>query len=144
MCYNPYMDSIQDTAENRLKKTLFVVEATDYERYSIWRECAKQSPQIIPVEWEQLDGWSIQVGTLAKRPVVLSTQWVKIDGFLVMFWYQCSQVTDSVMAEKWIKKYFKGTYDGGTRQAWTDAMNFGACLSAIKEAKAQRSHLTVL
>lgn len=128
---------MEDTAENRLKNTVFVVEATDFEVLSLWRNHAKESPENNDYErvtWQQMNpGWIVQVGKLDKRPCCISTQWVKIDGQLVMFYEQCSQVCDSVQTQKWLKKHFKAKWDG-TRPATTNAMNFGHCLQGVKQA----------
>lgn len=128
-----------NTAENRLKRTFFIVEANSFEVMSLWRDHAKQSDRankFSKQDWEQMpDGWPVTVGKLGKRPCCIDVRWFKIDGYLVMFYDQCSQVSDSIQTEKWLSKHFKGTYDSGTRRAWTDAMNFGHCLHAIKEQK---------
>lgn len=140
-----------DTAENRLKRTLFIVEATSFEQQMLWRDHSIESRHSqfplaggARMKWEQINpGWLVTVGHLGtmkgkgkfkKRPVCISVSWSRIDGYLVMFYYQCSQVTDSVQTEKWLEENFKGKHDGGTRRAQCDAMNFGHCLRAIREA----------
>lgn len=127
-----------ESPESRLKRTFFCVEATDFEQFTLWQQHAKNSSERVswatPLEWEQImDGWALTIGKVGKRPVCLSVSWANIEGCLVMFYYQCSQVTDSLQMEKWIAKNFKGTYDNGTRRALTDANNFGHCLSAIRD-----------
>jgi hypothetical protein len=77
-------------------------------------------------------GWMIRLGTLDNRPITMSVSFVKLDGKIVMFWYQCSQVTDSVLAEKWIEDHFKGKWDNGHRDATTNADNFHHCVHAIQ------------
>ena len=128
-----------NTAENRLKRTLFIVEATSFEQFSLWQQHSKTSDSrpswAQVVDWKEMDGWLVTVGKLGKRPCCVSMSWARIDGCLVMFYDQCSQVCDSIQTEKWLEKHFSGRYDNGTRRAWTDAQNFGHCLSAIKEQK---------
>lgn len=125
------------TPEDRLKETFFIVEATSFEQHSLWSNYAKESDHRLynhkGLKWEQMDGWMVTVGTLDDRPVCMSLSWVRIEGELVMFWYMCSQVTDSLMAEAWIDKYFTGRWDGGTRSAGTDAQNFHHCIHAIRD-----------
>ena len=120
-----------ETAESRLKNTFFVVEATSFEKHCLWRNFAHNSDSLFiknySFKWEQMDGWMIRLGTLDNRPVNLDVSWVKINDQLVMFWDQCSQVTDYVMTEKWIDKHFKKNYDYKT-----DANNFHHCLHAIE------------
>lgn len=132
-----------DTWEERLKRTIFAVEATSFEQLMLWRDHAHNSPNRIPkfpvIEWEQINsGWGVTVGKLGKRPVVISVSWCKLDGFLVMFWYACSQVSDSKQVDKWFEKNFPVRYDNGHRPATCDAMNFGHCISALREAKTKR------
>ncbi len=129
----------QDTAESRLARTLFVVEATSFEQLALWRESAHNSDQRMPrqkpLKWEQVNpGWLVTVGQVNRRPNCISVSWYRIEGQLIMFWYRCSQVTDSRQVDKWLAANFKGKYDKGMRDAYCDAMNFGHCLSAITEA----------
>ena len=127
------------TAEQLLEETTFIVEATSQEQYWIWQEWSMESchrvvkPENAIKEWKQINGWMIQIGKLDNRPCCISVQFVRIDGQLVMFWYQCSQVTDTLQAEAWLHKHFKGTWDEGSRIAWCDAANFHHCMFAIKE-----------
>lgn len=131
------LDSGEDGAENRLKKTFFIVEATSYEQFVLWQDwCAQsESPRYGKLKWEQVNpGWLVTVGKIGKRPCCISVSWNRIEGRLVMFWYQCSQVTDSLQAEAWLEEHFKGKYDNGHRRASTDAQNFGHCIHAIQDA----------
>lgn len=64
----------------------------------------------------------------------ISVSWNRIEGRLVMFWYQCSQVTDSLQSEAWLEKHFDGKYDNGHRRASCDAQNFAHCIHAIRDA----------
>jgi len=127
-----------DTPENRLKKTMFIVEATSFEQHVFWQQYAKNSPHSrhfnysTPVTWEQMDGWAVQVGTLDKRPCMVTMTWIKIDGCVVMFYDQTSQVSDSVQTEKWIEKYFNPTGSDARHRAQCDSSNFARCIQAIK------------
>lgn len=127
----------EETAESRLKETFFVVEATSFEVHCLWQHHAEKSDnRIFPaVTWEQVNpGWVVTVGELDNRPVVLSLSWVRINDKLVMFWDQCSQVADSVMAEAWIDRHFTTKWDRSSRDSKTDANNFHHCIHAIREA----------
>lgn len=138
----------EDTAENRLKKTLFIVEATSFEQETLWKKWAQESPDAkndirnrlahTRLEWEQVNpGWLVTVGRLDNRPCVISTSWARIGRKLIMFYEQCSQVTDNLQTEAWLDDHFKGTWDEGTRRARCDANNFHLCAQAIKEANHQ-------
>ena len=132
---------MNDTAKSRLKKTFFIVEATSFEVSCLWRDYCDRSDisRINAVPWEQVNlGWMVHICNIDNRPCSISTSWYKIDGKLVMFWYPCSQVVDYVQIEKWLKEYFTGTYNKGTRRAATDADNFHRCIGAIEEANEQQ------
>lgn len=130
---------VEDNAENRLKHTLFIVEANSNEQFMLWKDYAigSDSPRHKPQKWEQVNpGWLVTVGELAGRPCCISVTWNRIEGHLVMFWYDCSQATDSVQTDAWLKAHFSGKWDKGTRWASCDAQNFHLCQRAISEANA--------
>lgn len=120
-----------NTAESRLKKTLFIVEATSFEMHMLWERHVYKNPN--PLKWEQMDGWLVTVGHLKKRPCCISVFWVKIDNQLIMFWYPTSQFVDHLMIDKWLGEHFCGKWDNQRRRAECDANNFYHCISAIKE-----------
>lgn len=124
------------TAEERLKKTLFIVEATSFEQHTLWGRFAKDSrdrPGYVehPVAWEQINpGWNVDVGSKTH----VSMSWARIDGHLICFYEPVSQVVDNKAVEDWFKKHFKGRWDSGTRRATTNASNFHHALHAVREA----------
>lgn len=124
------------TFKQMLQKTAFVVEATSFEQHCLWMQHSIDSNNRIysPVNWEQINpGWIVNVGELNNMPINILISWAKNDGCLVMFWYSCSRITDSVKAEEWINKSFNGKWDNKTRDAITNAMNFHHCINAINE-----------
>lgn len=128
-----------DTAESRLKETLFCVQATSFEQHELWsRWCVENTEATRPVfeKWEQLGGWGVVVGELDGRPVCVSMDWVRMSGHCVMFWEAVSQVVDSLQVEAWFAKHFTRTWDGG-RRAMTDAGNFHHVMDAIDEVRKQ-------
>lgn len=129
----------ETTLEQRLTKTVFAVEATSTEQFFLWRENAHESPDrpkgYVPVFWQQVNpGYMETIGHIGKRPVCVCCQWVILDGQWVMFYDCTSQVADHAMVDKWLNKVFKRKWDNGTRYAQCDAMNFGHCLAAVREA----------
>ncbi len=141
--YPSNLGPIEDTAENRLKHTLFIVEGSSY---PLW--CDHSEDSLFPpwdirkdyraypaTKWEQVsNGWSVQVGSIGKRPIMVSVNWYYIDGQAVCFYEGTSQLVDHAMIDKWFETHFTGTWDNGTRRASIDSGNFGWCLSAIEEA----------
>ncbi len=117
--------------DKRFAETFFLVEATDFERATLW-DNAEGS-----VTWDQLAyGWIGTIGTLDEYPVVVSFIWAKIDGRLVVFWQPTSRVVDYVMIEKWLNENCKTPkWDNGQRPGKCDAANFHMCMAAIREAK---------
>lgn len=122
-----------NTAESRLAKTLFIVEANSFEQQTLWERHAKSTMSRGNFAWEQMDGWLVTVGKLHGRSICISTYWIKIEGRLIMFWHPTSALVDHKMIDNWPDEHFHGTYDKGLRRASCDANNFHCCLSAIKE-----------
>lgn len=126
-----------DTAETRLKETLFCVKATSFEEYTLRSRWCVESPENqepLFEKWEQLGGWGVTVGELDGRPVCVSMDWVRMDGHLIMFWEAVSQVVDQLQVEEWFAEHFTGTWGGG-RRAVTDASNFHFAVAAIDEIR---------
>lgn len=135
---------MNEEGEKYLKRTVFMVEANSFETFTLWSRWANDSREKLHgyrhVEWEQLNpGALVTIGELDNRPVCMEFQWARINGFVVCFWNMCSQVTDSVMAEKWLDEHFTGKWDKGTRRAHTDACNFHHCIDAIEELDKARN-----
>ena len=122
-----------DTAESRLAKTLFIVEANRFEQQSLWERYAYSTMSRGDFIWEQMDGWLVTVGKLHGRPICIDVFWNKIEGQLVMFWHPTSALVDHKMIDNWLDENFHGTYNKGLRRASCDAQNFHQCISAIKE-----------
>jgi hypothetical protein len=123
-----------DTAEERLKRTVFIVEADSYAQQHIWSDYADNSRNPINKDkvfkFEQMHGWLVHVGRFARHDIYVSMSWTKINGFLVMFYYPTSRIVDHNVVEAWLKKHFDGKYDGD-RRAQCDASNAFHCLSYI-------------
>jgi hypothetical protein len=118
-----------NTAEERLKKTLFIVEANSFEQFILWEKNHEK------VKWIQImDGWLINVGEVNGRKCCLSVSWANIDNQLVMFYYPTSSIVDWRLIDEWLAQNFSGKWDNNTRNADCDAQNFHLCLQAIKEA----------
>jgi len=130
-----------ETAETRLAKTLFVVQATHYEVQSLWSNWSKKSAdqsRFRPapdkqIDWVQLDGWGVQVGELDGMLICVSIIWNKLNGHLIAFWEPTSLVFDHRQWESWINKHFSGTWDND-RKALTNTSNFHHCIRAIEES----------
>lgn len=135
----------EDTAENRLKHTFFLVEADTYAQHQLW--ATHSSDSIYPpwdtrkghrlcpgLKWEQEGmGFMPYVGDIERKPIHVSLFWYRIEGRWVCFYYACSQVVDHRMIEAWLEQHFTG---GAGKRAMCDAANFNHCLQAIKEANA--------
>ena len=132
-----------DTAENRLKHTFFLVEANSFEQHELWSRYSPQSiyettyrgkPAYNKVNWEEWNhGWGVHVGEVYKRPIYISVMWARIEGKFVCFWYPTSEMVDYRKINKWLDEHFKGTYDNGRRSV-CDASSFHDCLHAIEAA----------
>lgn len=114
------------SAEDRLKKTFFLVEATSFEQHVFWERWAKESKRCIkPLvqEWQQANGYLVQVGRYNGQPNCISMVWDILDGRAVCFWHDTSAIVNHTQIEEWLAKHFEGkTKDG--RPATCNADNF--------------------
>ena len=129
MSQEDWLSWLGTSAEERLKKTFFLVEANSFETLTLWVNHAKDGA----MAWDQGHGFAVTVGNLDSRPVCVSMTWNMLDGRWVAFWNACSQVVDHVMVDAWLEENFKGTWDNGSRRASCDAMNFHHCLQALRQ-----------
>jgi hypothetical protein len=125
---------------SKLADTVFIVEANSYEHLALWRESALQAdrPDIAaPVDWRQdNEGRFVELGKLDGMPVTLSLRWDIIDGCRVLFIDCPSVVQDWRMVDAWLEQNCNPPkWDGGSRPARCDAMNFHHCLDAIRERR---------
>lgn len=116
--------------------TEFVVEATGAEQQMLWGKFCKDSmfqTRFTTHAWKQINpGYLVCVGELAGFPVNVSLIWNTIDGALVLFYEAVSRVVDHDMVKDWLKERCSPYWDGGTRLAYTNAMNFHHVLDYIK------------
>jgi hypothetical protein len=109
-----------ESHEQKLKTTVFFVEATNFERHSLWRDYHEET------KWEDdTSGVMIEVGRMSKaKPIWVSFNFAKIFGKRICFYYTSGRYNDSELVEKWIEKNYPLKWDNGTRRAMTDANNF--------------------
>lgn len=143
--------------EQRLRRTVAVVEATHAECLELWKTWSSDSwwHSDYPhqkVKWEQISsGYWEQIGTVQIKsartvfgsyerkgefPVCVTMLWARIEGQLVMFWEPTSKFVDHDMIEAYLNKIMDPwpTYDRGHRRASTNAMNFAHAIDAVMEA----------
>lgn len=119
-----------------LKDTFFVVEATDFELFTLWREWNKA----IPIEQDCV-GFVETVGKVAGRPVCVTLFRYRFWDKWVVFWEATSQLVDHKMVREWIEKEVLihcPKWDNGTRISQTNAWNFHHCVRALEEATGQK------
>lgn len=105
---------LQDWIVKETAGIVGIVEATSYEKFSLWMQHAKDGQ----MEWKQGNGGPlITVGTVDGRPVCLALLVDVIDGKKVLFIEATSQLVDW----KLIDEYVKTTWPNVSR---TDPMNF--------------------
>lgn len=112
----------------------FIVEATDYERFSLWEDWAKQSAE--PKPNRTLLNWYgnstseiVRVGLVDGRPINIQLTVETINGAKIVFYEGISQLVDYKMIRKWIDENLLTEMDG--RPNHTNAMNFHQCVQAI-------------
>lgn len=113
------------------RDTIFMVEATNYEKLCLWeKHCSQSLTHRFPtrtVIWESLHGMVYTIGYLRKRPIVVSVSWQRIDGHIVMFYEPISALVDWKMIRSWLEKEFSHV------KQQCDAMNFHNCLAYLRK-----------
>lgn len=119
-------------AQDRIPKTVFLVEANDFAQRQLWEEWAiggnfKNHFPITRKRWEDRPVIGLQgVGRMDNFPVVVKLFFHEIDGFCVCFYDACSVVVNHNMVEDWLIKTFPGVRK-------TDANNFGSVMSYLEK-----------
>ncbi len=130
--------------DSRFADTVFVVEATSFEKHTLWSMHSHQgSTESIYVpykryKWKQDSfGRTVEVGKIDGHPIRITFFWFTINGHRVAFYERCSWYIDLYQVEAWLKKNCNPTWDG-SRRAHCDAMNFHSCLNAIDDLNGVR------
>jgi hypothetical protein len=127
----------QESAEENLKDTFFLVEADDFAKLRLWSENHNRAE----IKWEEGGcGYLVTVGHLNKRPVAITVTWDFINEKKICFWEATSELVDHKMIKEWLARHFTGRWDNDTRPATTNAMNFHHCLHAIQESKKKQKY----
>lgn len=125
--------------EKEIHGTEYLVNANDAEQHYLWQHWAKEAyfcrrldehENHLRLSWIQGKSLFRQIGKLDNRPVCININWNCINGHLIGFWYMSSQVTDSKMANDWLKKTFPNLKSKNTD---TDSLNFHSVIHSIKE-----------
>jgi len=112
----------------RFAKTMYLVEATNFEKMSLWERWHEE------IKWEEdSSGILLQVGEIGDRPVCTCMSWVKINGHYVLFHESTSEIVDYKQVREWFKKHCDPKLGKSDRTAKTDAMNFSHCIHAIRQ-----------
>ena len=113
------------------RDTIFMVEATHYEKLCLWEKHSSQSltPRFPTrtVTWESLHGMTYTIGQLRKRPICVSISWQRINNHIVMFYEPISALVDWKVIKAWLAKEFPHV------KQQCDAMNFHSCLMYLKK-----------
>jgi hypothetical protein len=121
------VDYDPDTGDPRFAATEFVVEADDFSRRALWAENETLDTGR-SLHWEDDPaGLAIVLGEVAGLPVNVSFVWARLDGHLVLFYSAVSLVTHRGIVERWLLRHCHPKWDGGTRSAHCDALNFHLC-----------------
>jgi hypothetical protein len=136
--------SFKEDNDERWKETKFVVEATSFEQFELWREHALGG--LLPgqadslnargrrVSWEQMNPGSLTtIGVLFDRPICVCVSWARVNGHIIAFYEATSELVDYKMVDAWIRAKCSAKWDRGARRAHCDAMNFHHCLDALAE-----------
>lgn len=117
--------------EDKLKSSIFFVEATPYERQSLWERYYKS------VDWKQdLVGVMRLIGYInknKKQEIWVSFDFAELNKKRICFYYASSNFVDHNLITNYIKKEYPVMYDNNTRHAMTNADNFHVVLHEVKK-----------
>jgi|ERR1044072_4628499 hypothetical protein len=123
--------------EDKLKESIFFVEANSYEQLALWREVhEKHSFEQDPC------GGGIHVGNInddASMSVHICLSFYYVYGYRVCFYYPTSRFVDYTMIEQFFEKNYPVKYGNNTKRAMTDAMNFYSVVAEAKELCEQKA-----
>ncbi len=125
---------------SRFTECFALVEATDNEYSQCWKDWSDTASDFRKndnrkyVKWEaDSSGMGVSLGDFGGMPVMLSVRFVTIEGRKICFWYGCSMVTHSGMADKFFSLMCPEIMaDQASRTS--DATNFGNIIHAIRYA----------
>lgn len=125
-----------DDKEHKLQTTRFFVEATDEEKFYLWKENKYQTDPELKFDWEEDNAGFMQcVGKINDddMPVWVSFMFAKINNVRVCFYNATSRFVDHQMVEKFIEENYPVKYDKGSRIAMTNATNFHHAVNATEK-----------
>ena len=134
----PTASTVNWALEDLIRDAVFVVEASSYEKQSLWERFATEAKDLVPrtnvarVRWvDQGRGWVVTVGHVGKRPVTICVFGSLLNGHPVLFYEAASAVVDWDKIREWFRANCWPLWDSGTRRAHCDAMNFHHCLEVV-------------
>lgn len=118
------------TNEEKLKESVFFVEAGSYETLCLWKDFRGKYTFV----QDNLGFWQVigYINEDRSMPVGVSFSFVIIAGRRVCYYETTSRFVDTEMVEKFLKDNYPKTWDNGRRDAMTNAMNFHHVLDHIR------------
>jgi len=138
------MEGLPSFAIQRLKRVRFFVEATSYERFSLWKENEYRIEKEDKLFWNsESSGILYTIGYLnisgKDWPITIEFDFATINDTPICFYYPTSVIVDFKMVETWMKTNFNIEYKG--RKNYTNADNFHNCLIYCQEEHNKRRKL---
>jgi len=116
--------------KRKLKSSLFFIKANSFEQHCLWKEYKDE------INWEEdKRGFVERIGYIDEdknKQVLLLFTFAKIYGKRICFFEVLSRYSDSLMVEAYFTRNYPVKWDNGTRNAFTDAMNFHLVINACK------------
>lgn len=129
---------ISDEVRDYLYGVVGVVEATSYEKHSLWADYSIESdrsgfgrkkPSRL-LRWDAArEGYLPKIGEIAGRPIHLSLLVDVVDGHRLLFWHVTSAVSDIEVVEQWLTDNVEAYASNHT-----NAMNFHNVLHQLNRA----------
>lgn len=125
------------SSDDKLKETVFFIEANDFERHQIWRELHEK------YEYDHDSmGSGAHIGNIKgdpELPVNVQFLFSYLKGYRVCMYSATSRYVDNTMIENYIKSKYPVKYDKDRRTAICDANHYHEFIVAIKELEEQKA-----
>lgn len=92
--------------DERFNNTIYMVQATHFERLRLWQEFTKYDTPAYPaVDWKDDSGIILTLGEVAGRPIACEFMFLKINGQRICWYEGSGSLVDYSMIDQWLEHH---------------------------------------
>ena len=127
---------ISESLKQKLSSTVYALEATDFEVFSLWNMYSKNSTVTHDLHKKvnfspDLQGYVNTIGDIYGNEVSISLSFMTVEDKTILFYCPISETVSYAMINKWLTDNCQAYKDGKT----TDPVNFQRMLDELAELK---------